>query len=300
MRRTAGKMKSFALLLVFASFFAFGQEHLLRKEISNITRGKKATVAVSVSGIDFPFEFHNENAGKKLPTLSVYKFHIAAAVLDLVDKGKLNLDQPIFIKKSDLLDETWSPIREKYPSGNISLPLYELIDYTVAQSDNNGCDILLRLIGGVETVQKFMDSKNVKDFQIRYNEELIHKGSQYVYPNFIAAKSMTRLLKDFQQNKILSEQSTAFLYIIMLGTSTGSNKLKEKLPVHTVAHKTGSSGTDQKGFTIAENDAGIIKLPNGHYYAITVFVNDSYESAATNTRIISEISKSVWDLLSKN
>ncbi len=85
-----------------------------------------------------------------MPMLSVFKFHIALAVLNQVDKGNLTLDQKILIKKSDLLENTWSPLREKYPDGNVELPLSEIITYTVAQSDNNGCDILLRLIGGTK------------------------------------------------------------------------------------------------------------------------------------------------------
>lgn len=292
-------MKKITLLILFLSFTSvfFGQTKTLKNAVAEITQNKKATVAVSVTGIDFPFQFNNENADKKLPMLSVYKFHIAAAVLELVDRGKLSLDQKIFIKKEELLENTWSPIREKYPQGNVAVPLSELIQFTVAQSDNNGCDILLRLIGGESSVQKFMDLKKVKNFQIKYNEEMMHKGAQYVYPNFITTKSMSHLLKDFYKGKILSEKSTRFLYRTMLETSTGTNKLKEQLPAGSVAHKTGSSGADERGFTIAENDAGIVTLPGGKHYAITVFVNDSTEKAETNTKIISEISKAVWDLL---
>ena len=54
-------------------------------------------------GIDFPFQYNNNNAEKKLPMQSVFKYHIALAVLDLVDQGKLSLDQKVFIKKSELL-----------------------------------------------------------------------------------------------------------------------------------------------------------------------------------------------------
>ena len=35
------------------------------------------------------------------------------------------------------------------------MPISELIQYTVAQSDNVGCDVLLRLIGGTQVVQKY-------------------------------------------------------------------------------------------------------------------------------------------------
>ncbi|MGG1920183.1 serine hydrolase [Chryseobacterium sp. NRRL B-14798] len=94
--------------------------------------------------------------------LSVFKFHIALAVLNRVDEGILKLDQKFFIKKEDLLPETWSPIREEYPQGNMYLTLDQLLRYTVSHSDNNGCDILLNIIGGTETVQKFINQQGLK------------------------------------------------------------------------------------------------------------------------------------------
>ncbi|MBU4538299.1 MAG: class A beta-lactamase, subclass A2 [Weeksellaceae bacterium] len=285
--------KHFILFALFISVLNFSQN--LKKEILKITKDKNATIAVSVKGIDFPFEFNNENADKKLPMLSVFKFHIAATVLNEVDLGKLKLDQKIPVKKSDLLENTHSPLRDKYPNGNVELTLDEIIKYTVAQSDNNGCDILLRLIDGTETVQRFMDAKGVKNFQIKYNEEWMHKGKEYLYPNFTTVKSLSSLYKSFYEKKILSEKSTDYLMNIMLGTTTGANKLKEQLPAGTtIAHKTGSSGKD-RNLTIAENDSGIITLPDGKHYAITVFVIDSTESEAVNTQMISDISKKVWD-----
>jgi hypothetical protein len=39
------------------------------------------------------------------------------AVLSKVDSGQLNLNQEIYVKKTDLLPNTWSPLREKYPNG---------------------------------------------------------------------------------------------------------------------------------------------------------------------------------------
>lgn len=288
-------LKKITPFIFFISLFSFAQKQDFKKEINSITKDKKATVAVSVTGIDFPFEFNNKNSSKKLPMLSVFKFHIALAVLNEVDKGKLKLDQKIFIKKTDLLENTHSPIRDNFPKGNIEMPLSELIKYTVAQSDNNGCDILLRLIDGTETVQKFMNEKGVKNFQIKYNEEGMHKGKEYLYANYTTVASLNSLYKKFYEKKILSRKSTDFLMKIMLETSTGTNKLKEQLPKGIpIAHKTGSSGKEGS-LTIAENDSGIITLSNGKHYAISVFVIDSTETEAVNCKMISDISKAVWD-----
>lgn len=290
-------MKKITLLFLLIVTFSFAQNSL-KKEILQITKGKNATVAVSV--LDFE---HNKsvhiNGNKKLPMLSVFKFHIGLAVLNEVDHGRLSLGQKIFIKKSDLLENTWSPIREKFPNGNVEISLGELIKYTVAESDNNGCDILLRLISGTETVQKFIDSKGIRNFTIKFDEEQMHKGFKYMYLNVTTTNSANQLLKDFFDNKIVSKTSTDFLMKTMLETSTGKNKIVALLPNSTpVAHKTGSSGKNEKGLTIAENDIGIVMPPDGKKYAISVFVSDSMESAETNTKMIADISKIVFEYFS--
>lgn len=288
---------SLLLLLMFA--LGFAQTSALKKEINQIIKGKNATVGVSV------LDFENNksisiNGNKHLPMLSVFKFHIALAVLDQVDQEKLRLDQNILIKKSELLLNTWSPIREKYPEGNIEMPLSELIKYTVAQSDNNGCDILLRLIGGTETVQKFINSKGIKNFQIKADEEKMHQGYEFMYWNWTTTNASNTLLKKFYDGKVVSKNSTDFLMKTMLETNTGANKIVAQLPKGTwVAHKTGSSGKDEKGLTVAENDMGIITLSNGKHYALSVFVSDSMESEATNTKIVADVSKIVFDYFSK-
>ena len=291
-------MRKYLLLtIVLVSGFCFSQN--LKKEILQITKDKNATIAVSVLDFGNDKSVHI-NGNKKLPMLSVFKFHIGLAVLNEVDQGKLNLDQKILIKKSDLLENTWSPIRERFPEGDIEMPLGLLIKYTVAESDNNGCDILLRLIGGTETVQKFINSKGIRNFTIKVNEEQMHQGFEFMYLNTTTANSANQLLKDFRDKKIVSKTSTDFLMTTMLETSTGKNKIVAQLPESVpVAHKTGSSGKNEKGLTIAENDIGIVTLPGGKSYALSIFVSDSMESAETNTKMIADISKIVFDYFSK-
>lgn len=292
-------MKKAGFLFLLISTFTFAQHTALEQKINSIINDKKATVGVSVLEMENQ-SLYSKSGDKKLPMQSVFKFHIAATVLNFVDKGKLLLNQKILVKKSDLLEDTWSPLREKYPNGNIELPLSEIIDFTVAQSDNNGCDILLRLIGGTDTVQKFMDTKGIKNFQIRFNEDEMHKDWNAQYQNYSSTNSIVQVLKKFYKGQLLSRKSTDYLMKVMLGTKTGTNKLIEQLPKNTpVAHKTGSSGKNKDGLTGAENDMGIVTLSNGKHYAIAVFVSNSMETEAVNCKIISDISKAVWDDFSK-
>ncbi|WP_336733006.1 class A beta-lactamase, subclass A2, partial [Chryseobacterium sp. VD8] len=255
-------------------------------------------VGISVLGFEDSFTY-NKNPDKKLPMQSVFKFHIAIAVLDYVEKGKLSLDQKVTLNQLNLHENTWSPLREKYPNGGI-VSLSEIIEYTVAKSDNNGCDILLKLLGGTQVVQKFMNAKGVKNFQIKYNEEAMHKDWNAQYENYTTMNSAVDVLKKFYDGKLLSKKSTDYLMKVMLSTSTGTNKLIEQLPKDTpIARKTGSSGKNNAGLTGAENEIAIITLPNGKHYAIAVFVSNSTETAEVNCRMISDISKTVWDYFNK-
>lgn len=291
-------MKKITLLFLLISAFVFAQTSSLDTQINSIIKNKKATVGISVLGFENGFTY-NKNADKKLPMQSVFKFHIAAAVLDYVEKGKLSLDQKVTLNQSNLHENTWSPLREKYPNGAI-VPLSEIIEYTVAKSDNNGCDILLKLLGGTQVVQKFMNAKGVKNFQIKYNEEAMHKDWNAQYENSTTMNSAVDVLKKFYDGKLLSKKSTDYLMKVMLSTSTGTNKLIEQLPKDTpVARKTGSSGKNNAGLTGAENEIAIVTLPNGKHYAIAVFVSNSTETAEVNCRMISDISKTVWDYFNK-
>lgn len=293
-------MKIIPLLFLLISTVTYAQSQKLKKEIKQITAGKNATVAISVLNLKNNKSL-DINGDLKLPMLSVFKLHIALAVLNAVDQGNLYLDQVVFIKKEELLPNTWSPIREKFPNGNIEMSLAELIKFTVANSDNNGCDILLRLIGGTETVQKFISGKGIRDFQIKFNEEEMHKDEATFYKNFTTTNSANEVLKRFFEGKMVSKTSTDFLMKVMTETSTGKNKIVAQLPTNiAVAHKTGSSGKNSKGLTIAENDIGIVTLPNGKHYAISIFVSDSMETEAVNTKIVADISKIVFDYFSEN
>ncbi|WP_114820999.1 CGA/CIA family class A beta-lactamase [Chryseobacterium sp. KLBC 52] len=292
-------MKKTAFFFLLISAFTFAQTSLLEQKINSILKNKKATVGVSVLGFENGFTY-NKNADKKLPMQSVFKFHIAAAVLNDVDQGKLSLDQKIKLDQSNLLENTWSPLRDQYAGKNAEVPLSEVIEYTVAKSDNNGCDILLRLLGGTQTVQKFMDSKGVKGFQIKYNEEDMHKDWNVQYENYSTTKSAVDVLKKFYDGKLLSKKSTDYLMKVLWSTSTGLNKMVEQLPKNTlVARKTGASGKNNAGLTGAENEIGIVTLPNGKHYALAVFVSNSTETDAVNCRMISDISREVWEYFNK-
>lgn len=284
-----------SLLFLIVSCEKSPQSGALKHKIEQIISTEKAEIGVSVIGIE-DNDTLSINNSKHFPMQSVFKFHVALTVLNQVDKGMLSLDQKIDIKKSDLLLNTWSPIREQYPDGNINLTLAEIINFTVSQSDNIGCDILLRHIGGTKKVNDYIHNVGVKNVAIVANEEEMHKGWNVQFNNWTTPSAASELLKKFYSGKILSDSSFEFLWKVMLETVSGGYRIKGQLPVGTlVAHKTGTSDTNEQGVTAAVNDIGIVTLPNGKHFAICVFVSNSQEDYDTNEKVIADIAKLTWD-----
>ena len=285
------------LVFTFISAQTFAQTtDALRQKIQQIVSTKNAVVGVSIIGNDGK-DTISLNGEQHYPMQSVFKFHIALAVLSQIDKGKFSLDQKIEIQKKDLIPNLYSPIREDYPNG-AALPISKILEYTVSSSDNVGCEVLLRLIGGPKIVEDYFVKNHIKDVSIKVNEKQQQANWDLQFQNWTTPKAANETLVKFYNNKkkMLSQKSYDFIWKTMRETETGVNRLKGQLPKGTiVAHKTGSSGVNKDGLTAAVNDIGIIFMPNGKYFFISVFVTDSKENADTNEKIIADIAKETWN-----
>ncbi len=287
-----------AIVFLFITNQTFAQSKTdLRQKIQQIVSSKNAVVGVSIAD-NRGKEILYVNGDKHFPLQSVFKFHIALFMLSEIDKGRFTLDQKIEIQKKDLLPDLYSPIRDKYPDG-ATLTIAEILQYTVSQSDNVGCDVLLRLLGGPQAVENYFVKNKFQDVSIKINEETQQANWDLQFQNWTTPKAANKVLSAFYDNrkKLLSKSSYDFIWKTMRETSTGTKRLKGQLPENTiVAHKTGTSGVNKKtGISAAVNDIGIVFLPNGKHFFISVFVTDSKEDDAANEKIIADIAKATWD-----
>lgn len=281
------------LMILLIPQFSEAQDSL-KKQIVEIAKQSKGIVGVSVLGIETR-DTLNYNGNSRLVMQSVMKLPIAMAVLNRVDKGKYKLGQKMKVGKSDMYPNTWSPMRDKYPEGT-EITLGELLSYMVSQSDNDACDFLLKKLGGTQTVMDYLQGLGIKGINIVASETDMRKAWEVQYTDWCKPAEVVRLLDLFYQGKALSKSRNDFLYKIMTETTTGPKRLKGLLPADAVvAHKTGTSGTNEDGLTPATNDVGIITLPNGKHLAIAVFVCNSKADEATRDLVIAQIAKAAWD-----
>ncbi len=283
------------MLLLLGTTSVYAQiTNPLRGRIEDFIRSKNATIGVAIGGPDDRDTLTVNGAGH-YPMHSVYKFHLAVAILDQVDKGKFKLDQKILVKKTDLLPGNWSPLRDAYPEAEITMTIKDLLSYAVSQSDNNACDILFRLIGGPKEVNKYIHSIAVRDVNIVATEEETAKSWDVQYTDWSTPFAAVLLLKKFNEKGILSPKNHDLLWDLMVN-SLNNNRIKGSLPAGTiVAHKTGTSGTNAQNIMAATNDIGIVNLPDGKHFSIAVFVSDSKDNDSLNSRTIAGITQLAWE-----
>src|SRR6516162_5960925 len=98
----------------------------------------KVAVACSLPGSSLNCDF---NANARPPMQSVFKFPLAIVVLHQIEQGSLSMDQMIRFRPEDrILPHVYSPLQDRYPEGNVDVPISELLRLTVSLSDNVAAD----------------------------------------------------------------------------------------------------------------------------------------------------------------
>ena len=265
----------------------------LRDTIAVLARESRGTLGV---GIELLETRERVVVGThRHPMQSVYKLPIAMAVLDLVDRGTLRLDQMIDIPTSMYVTPgQLSPIRDDHPNG-ARLSLSEILRLNTSVSDGTACDVLLKLIGGPEKATAYFRRIGVTEMVAATNELEIGRDPRAQYRSWATPAGALSLLRVVYEGRVLSDTSQALLMRFITETTTGPKRLRGELPAGTVvAHKTGSSGT-RNGVAAATNDIGNITLPNGQHLAVAVFVTDSRADAATRDRVIARVARAAWE-----
>ena len=72
-----------------------------------------------------------------------------------MDKQSISLDSIVSIKASQMPPNTYSPA-EEVSDQDFTITLRELMQYSISQSDNNACDILIEYAGGIKHINDYI------------------------------------------------------------------------------------------------------------------------------------------------
>ncbi|HEU5481768.1 MAG TPA: serine hydrolase [Sphingomicrobium sp.] len=252
-------------LFAFAAQPAAAQSPLaahLQNQLSMLVTTKSADVGVAAIDLTTG-ETVSVRGHRRYPMASTMKIAVAATYLSYVETGERSLDETI--------------------AGRSAASLMRAM---LVRSDNHATDLLLRNLGGPDTVQKWLDWHKVEGMRVDRTIAQLLRAKRDLYEDLDSSTPLAfaTFLRRLDKGELLRPWSRKYLLDLMEQCKTGSNRMKALLPPGTVAHKTGTLS----GYS---SDVGYITLPNGHRVAIAVFAR----GGSDRPRAIAEAARAVYD-----
>ena len=181
----------------------------------------------------------------------------------------------------------------------VDVTIEQLIEFSIARSDNTSAEKLLQVVGGPLNVTERMRSLGFQNIDIHSTVAEYVKTRQN--PNVGSADDLVKLLVQLHDGKILQPANQKLLIGFMERSFLGWNRLRGDLPRGTVvADKTGSGEKDAvTKVAKATNDIGIITLPSGRgHLAMAVLVSGSKIPDADQEKVIADLARAAYDAYS--
>lgn len=185
-------MRKLLFIIIYLSFIspAFaGGNKAIENTLQKYIKGKDARigVAVIINGKDTV----SVNGNRDFPMMSVVKFPLALTVAHWIDTNGMSLNDTVTFNEKAMKEDTYSPMLKKYGKSRNAMTVRELLEWSLAESDNNAADILLHRVGGTSGVTSIMRQMGISDeIVIGASEEDMHRDPYLSYLNMKDGKSV--------------------------------------------------------------------------------------------------------------
>ncbi|MGM9913153.1 serine hydrolase [Floccifex sp.] len=184
----------------------------------------------------------SENASENFVAASVYKLPLCMLWYDKINSGEVSKDEPILFSA---IEESGGYLEQDYCVGQ-TIPLSEVLRYTIVYSDNNGAHLLFNNLGGWPEFKK----QCAKYSSHEQNDEF------YSYENYLNAEYMCDVLKNLYDHKET--------YSDLIG------HLQSAIPDDFLNSNTPLNMAQKAGWLYEVQNASGLSL-DGHPYSISVF-----------------------------
>jgi beta-lactamase class A len=226
---------------------------------------------------------------RALPLFSVFKLPLAVAILKDAEDGRLRLDQKVRVTPAEVVQG--APENTALWKRPTERTIRELLELSIARSDNTSTDKLLELLGGPGAVTRRLSAMGVQGITIRRSVREFLADRRAPHGNTASALDLARLLSRLQKGDLLRADSRQALFGFMAAATTGLNRLRAGVPPGTsVADKTGSGPGGS-----ATNDVGLITLPDGTHLAVAVLVTGSRRPVPAQEKLIADVARAVYE-----
>src|SRR5512144_23044 len=243
----------------------------LDTELARITRSLNTTWGIYAKSIETGEEIAID-ADRQMDTMSVIKIPLMAEVFQQVKEGKLALDTRYTVTKDDMLPGT-GVLRSLDPGAVVTVK--DLVTLMIIVSDNTATDIMYRMVGGPEAVNRRMTALGLEKttapaparawfdaLRAAPSAEQFHRDAKHPF-GLSTPREIGKLIEMMERGTLVDKASSDQMLQIMRN-QLYRTRIPRFLSGYRIPHKTGDF------LPYIGNDVGAIESP-GQTIVISIF-----------------------------
>jgi beta-lactamase class A len=267
----------------------------LEGELARITRSLNATWGIYAKSIETGEEIAID-ADRQMDTMSVIKIPLMTEVFQQVGQGKIALDTRYTVTKEDILPGT-GVLRSLDPGAVVTIR--DLVTLMIIVSDNTATDVLYRMVGGPEAVNRRMQALGLQKttapaparawfdaLRAAPSAERFHREAKHPF-GLSTPREIGKLLEMMERGTLVSKTASDQMLQIMRGQLYRS-RIPRFLSGYRIPHKTGDF------LPYIGNDVGVVE-GQGSTIVLSVFTANHFGSGDALEEAIGRVAKGITD-----
>jgi beta-lactamase class A len=270
----------------------------LQSSIERITTSVNATWGIYVKSLDTNEEIAI-NADRQMETMSTIKIPLMIEVFEQIKAGKFKLSDKYTFQSADLRGGT-GVIRSLEPGAVLTVK--DLITLMIIVSDNTATDVLYKMVGGPDAVNRRMEALGLKitraqTFAAAWFEalraapstEAFYREGRHPF-GLSTPREMGSLLEKMEHGALVDKPSSDLMLQAMRG-QLYRTRIPRYVTGFRIPHKTGDF------LPYVGDDVGMLEAP-GRTIVVSIFTGNHFGSGEMLENAIGLVAKEVADYFS--
>jgi beta-lactamase class A len=270
----------------------------LQSSIERITRSVNATWGIYVKSLDTGEEIAID-ADRQMETMSTIKIPLMVEALEQIKTGKFKLTDKYTFVQADSQPGTGT-IQRLDPGAVMTVK--DLITMMIIVSDNTATEVLYRMVGGPDAVNRRMDTLGLRKTRALNvpskwfpalrgapSTEQFYRDGKSPF-GMSTAREMGTLLEMMERGTLVDKESSDLMLRIMRA-QLYRTRIPRYVTGYTIPHKTGDF------LPYVGDDVGMLEAP-GRTIVLTIFTGNHFGSGEMLENAIGLVARDVADYFS--
>lgn len=272
-----------------------GPPQRLQASIERITASVNATWGIYVKALETGEEIAI-NADRQMDTMSVIKIPLMVEVFEQIKAGKFRLTDAYTLAKTDVVSGTG--ILRSLDAG-ATITVKDLVTLMNIVSDNTATDVLYRMVGGPDSVNKRMETLGLRQtrapgpaqawfdaINAAPSRDQFHRDAKHPF-GLSTPREIGQLLEQMERGTLVDKASSDLMLQIMRG-QISRTRIPRYLSGYRIPHKTGDF------LPYIGNDVGVLEA-EGRTIVLCIFTANHFGSGERLEEAIGRIAEKVAD-----